>query len=442
MEEQWLADRTTLRTLLRTQPTWTVQDLAHAVGRSRSWIKKWRSRLRAAPPHDDHVLHSRSRARIHPPARVTQAVVERILAIRDQPPGNLHRTPGPDTILYYLHHMPSPTPLPGPLPRSSRTIWRILRQHGRIPTPTQRRHAPLDRPAPMTVWQLDFKDASTVPPEVDGKQQHVVEVLNTVDAGSSVLLSAQVRADFTAETTLRSVAELLQEHGLPDEVMFDRDSRFVGRTGRRDFPSAFVRFWLCLGVKATVLPPRRPDLNCYVERYHRAYDEECLRVFRPTDLAQVCAVTAGYKQHYNVERPHQGMRCGNRPPQIALAERIGPNTVRPPVPAMVDPDHWVLALDGQRFVRKVAADTHVSVDDKAYYLSQTLVGQYVTLRVDAAAREFVVEHHDREVKRVTINGLGSGPLPFAAYVERMCGEARRERFSRQFGSQLPLALSA
>jgi hypothetical protein len=29
----------------------------------------------------------------------------------------------------------------------------------------------------MTEWQLDFKDASTVPADPDGKQGHVVEVL-------------------------------------------------------------------------------------------------------------------------------------------------------------------------------------------------------------------------------------------------------------------------
>ena len=66
MEEQWLADRTTLRTLLRTQPTWTLRDLADAVGRSRSWVKKWVKRLQTAPPEDDRVLHSQSRARKHP----------------------------------------------------------------------------------------------------------------------------------------------------------------------------------------------------------------------------------------------------------------------------------------------------------------------------------------------------------------------------------------
>ncbi len=40
MEAQWLADRTTLRTLLRTHPDWSVRDFAEAIGRSRGWVKK------------------------------------------------------------------------------------------------------------------------------------------------------------------------------------------------------------------------------------------------------------------------------------------------------------------------------------------------------------------------------------------------------------------
>jgi hypothetical protein len=41
MEAQWIADRLRLRTLLVTRPDWTQQDLADAVGRSLSWVKKW-----------------------------------------------------------------------------------------------------------------------------------------------------------------------------------------------------------------------------------------------------------------------------------------------------------------------------------------------------------------------------------------------------------------
>jgi hypothetical protein len=45
---------------------------------------------------------------------------------------------------------------------------------------------------------MDFKDVSSVPADPLGKQQHVVEVFNFVDAGTSILLDAQVQADFHA----------------------------------------------------------------------------------------------------------------------------------------------------------------------------------------------------------------------------------------------------
>ena len=45
-----------------------------------------------------------------------------------------------------------------------------------------------------------------MPADPQGKQQHMVDVLNTVDAGSSVVLNDRARDDFTAETTLRAVA--------------------------------------------------------------------------------------------------------------------------------------------------------------------------------------------------------------------------------------------
>lgn len=291
MEEHWLADRTTLRTLLRTQPSWRLDDYAAATSRSRGWVKKWVARFRGAPSEDAAVLHSQSRARHRPPAALSPLVIDQILAIRDHPPQNLHRTPGPKAILYYLHQDALLHQHAVHIPRSTRTIWRVLTRYGRIPARPAHTHLPIERPDPMTVWQLDFKDASTVPAEFEGKQQHVVEVLNTVDAGTSLLVDARARDDFTAETTLLTIAQTLRSSGLPDTIMVDRDPRFVGSGRQRACPATFIRFWLCLGVTVTICPPRRPDINCFVERYHRAYDEECMRVHRPADLAAVQAVT-------------------------------------------------------------------------------------------------------------------------------------------------------
>ncbi len=123
MEVEYYAARANLRRLIRLNPRWTQPHYAQAVGMSLSWVKKWKKRLEEAEPEDEQVLHSRSRARKHPPERISQTVTDRILQMRDEPPEGLQRTPGPKAILYYL---PRDEQLQGQrLPRSSRTIYRM-----------------------------------------------------------------------------------------------------------------------------------------------------------------------------------------------------------------------------------------------------------------------------------------------------------------------------
>ena len=97
-----MRDRALLRDLLQKAPQASPRELAQAVGRSVSWVKKWRKRLTDGEPHDPCVLCSRSRAH-HAPyfcwdVRVTQRIVE----MRFAPPENLKRVPGPRALLYYL----------------------------------------------------------------------------------------------------------------------------------------------------------------------------------------------------------------------------------------------------------------------------------------------------------------------------------------------------
>src|SRR3712207_1417661 len=117
MEEQWYAARSQLRALLQAHPRWSNPELAAQLGCSVGWVKKWKGRLRAAPPDDDTVLRGHSRARKHPPAAIARVVVDRILAIRDQPPANLRRVPGPKAILYYLGQDPELAASGARLPR-------------------------------------------------------------------------------------------------------------------------------------------------------------------------------------------------------------------------------------------------------------------------------------------------------------------------------------
>ncbi len=123
MEVVYYAARANLGRLMRLHPQWTQPQYAAAVGMSLGWVKKWKKRLLEAEPEDEQVLHSRSRARKHPPERISRVVADRIVEMRDEPPEGLRRTPGPKALLYYL---PRDERLQGErLPRSSRTIYGI-----------------------------------------------------------------------------------------------------------------------------------------------------------------------------------------------------------------------------------------------------------------------------------------------------------------------------
>lgn len=421
MEAVYYAARANLRRLMRLQPHWTQPQYAQAVGMSLGWVKKWKKRLQEAEAEDEQVLHSRSRARTHPPERISQAVIDRIIQMRDEPPEGLQRTPGPKAILYYLPR--DPDLQAERLPRSSRTIYRILQQAGRITHRLPHVQEELSRPAPMSHWQLDFKDAATVPADPDGKRQHVVEVLNAVDEGTSVLVDAQVGADFHAETTLEAVADLFVRHGLPQAVRLDRDVRFVSSPSGSDFPSALVRFCQCLGVGVLLCDPHSPQQNAFVERYHRTSQEECLSVERPGSLEQVREATTQFQQHSNWSRPHQGLSCGNRPPRVAFP--ILPEL--PAVPDLVDPDRWLRVNAGLHLVRLVRRDGTVRVDLKSYYVGRGLAGQHVALHLSAAKAALLVVHGHQLIKTLPLKGLWGEALRFEAFVRLMMGQARAER---------------
>jgi transposase InsO family protein len=420
MQERWMADRAMLYRLRQLHPEWTQKELAAWIGRSVGWVKKWVKRFREAPPGDGSVLLGKPRRRTTPYPQTDQEVQERIIALRDAPPENLKRVPGPKAILYYLARDSVLQERTAPLPRSTRTIWEILHQHGRIASRSRREHQPMERPEPMKAWQIEFKDASTVPADPVGKQQHVVEILNVVDMGTSLVVAAQVHEDFHAQTALEAMAEILHQHGLPSSITFDRDTRWVGSASGRDFPSAFVRFLLCLGIQPIICPPHRPDLNAFVERYHRSLKQECLLGTRPHTLEEVREVNEAFVLHYNHERPNQALSCGNRPPRVAFPSL----PALAPVPGLVDPDAWLRHVHGQHFIRKVRHNGTVVLDDVPYYIQQALVGHYVDLCVNAATQELIVWHQQQPLKRIPMKGLHKTLLSFEEFVAVMEQQAR------------------
>lgn len=200
MEAEWQADRSSLRELIQSRPDLSLKQMAARLKRSYAWAKKWARRLATAPPDDVEILSSHSRARKTPFPEWDPLVLRRIEQMRLIPPEGLQRTPGPKAILYYLPRDDQLRMLDCSLPRSTRTVWKLLRHLGLLESAPPKKSEPEPLHAPLDEVQVDFKDVSSVRPDPDGegKQQHVVEVCNFVDAGTSILLSAQAHENFHA----------------------------------------------------------------------------------------------------------------------------------------------------------------------------------------------------------------------------------------------------
>jgi Homeodomain-like domain len=165
MEEEWMRDRALLLDLLKKYPQATPRELAQLTGRSVRWVKKWRKLLREGNPNDPLLLCSRSRAHHAPYFRWDPRVETRILEMRISPPEHLGRIPGPRSLLYYLPRDPMLQAAQVPFPRSSRTIWKILRKHDCILPKPLRNPRPSQPREPLEEIQMDFKDVETVSPE-------------------------------------------------------------------------------------------------------------------------------------------------------------------------------------------------------------------------------------------------------------------------------------
>ncbi len=187
---------------------------ADYLGTSVGWVKTWKKRLKAADPDDLEVLHARSTARKTPAPPLHALVVERIVQIRLSPPQGMPRVPGARTICTFLQADWSPA--------SRRDHTAALLAHGQQGAPSRRLDSlQIRAPSPADFCHVSHwrrcrptsKRSRPSPAPPGGKQVNGVECCNFVDAGTSILLSAQVRDDFRAETAFDAVITVMQQYG-------------------------------------------------------------------------------------------------------------------------------------------------------------------------------------------------------------------------------------
>jgi hypothetical protein len=161
------------------------------------------------------------------------------------------------------------------------------------------------------------------------------------------------------------------------------------------------------------------ESNGFVERYHRTLTQECLKLHRPKTLEEVRQVTEAFAVHYNWQRPHQGISCGNQPPRVAFPTLPS----LPPVPDLINPDAWLSRVKGQHLVRRVNRQGFVKVDFYPYYISSRLAGQSVTLSLQDKEQELQVVYPQEYRRSLPLKGLHQRTLPYQEYLALMQHEA-------------------
>ena len=89
------------------------------------------------------------------------------------------------------------------------------------------------------------------------------------------------------------------------------------------FTEAFARLMRDGDVTTVELPPRSPNLNAYAERFVRSIRTECLNRVIPLGERHLHRLVFEYVEHYNRERPHQGLDNQLVIPSIACEQVKG-----------------------------------------------------------------------------------------------------------------------
>jgi transposase InsO family protein len=408
MESEWELDRIRLYHLRREHPDWALKRLAEVVGRCLSWVKKWLKRFRETKTPSLAMFKSHSHTPHSRPSQITDVVRDAILSLRDTLKEVYGRVVGPKTIAYHLHKDDLLKARGVQLPTSTRTIWRVLKVGGRIPTRV-REHYPIERPEPMQHWEMDF-----------GQLGERFEFLSVMDRGTSIMVNTQTCSHYNAESVLLAVVKFLTRNGLPQKLRFDNDPRFVGAYLEEKYPSPLMRFLHCVGVEPELTAPGKPQHKPFAERSIRTLKHECLWIDPPEDWLDASGILDRYRDFYNQDRANQSSACGNRPPFEAFAKL----PALPHLPDTVDPDAWLKHYHKQLFRRRIGHNGVIGLGNHSYYIDYKLARERVGAYLNADLRVFQVVHKGQIVREREIKGLVGHQMNFGDYVKHMVLEAR------------------
>jgi len=193
--------------------------------------------------------------------------------------------------------------LRGPaLPASAAAVAHVLHAAGyeleEVPTRPHPDHPRrFERARPNQLWQTDLFTF------VLKRQNRRVYLVAFMDDYSRFLVGYGLHASQSSALVLEVLRAALTNYGVPEEILTDNGSQYVTWRGK----SAFAKELEKRGIRQVVAAPRRPQTLGKIERFWGTLWRECVESAVFVDLGDAQRRIGHFIDHFNFQRPHQGI---------------------------------------------------------------------------------------------------------------------------------------
>ena len=193
--------------------------------------------------------------------------------------------------------------LRGPaLPASAAAVAQVLHEAGyEMEEVTTRPHPDtvrrFERAKPNQLWQTDLFTFMLK------RQNRRVYLVAFLDDHSRFVVGYGLHASQSSALVLEVLRAALTSYGAPEEILTDNGSQYVTWRGK----SAFAKELEKRGIRQVVAAPRRPQTLGKIERFWGTLWRDCLETALFVDLGEAQRRIGLFIDHYNFQRPHQGI---------------------------------------------------------------------------------------------------------------------------------------
>ena len=188
------------------------------------------------------------------------------------------------------------------LPASPGAVARVLIEAGyELQEEPTRPHAEpvrhFERARANQLWQTDLFTF------VLKRQNRRVYLVAFLDDHSRFVVSYGLHASQSTALVLEVLRAGLASYGAPQEILTDNGTQYVTWRGK----SAFTRELEKRGIRQVVARPRHPQTLGKIERFWGTLWRECVETAVFVDLGDAQRRIGLFIDHYNFQRPHQGI---------------------------------------------------------------------------------------------------------------------------------------